>query len=613
MQEAAHQAHQCDGTRPSCKQCVSAKHECPGYNEDWKFINNGSKLPHKRQKRQSSRSTKIQSTNEYADTTENTSTIQEDSIIESRYGSSLLPIQRTEALEISPLDFPKASETVLQNLHSSMSLPVDFQFDLGGNNNVHEVGVGNLPINFQNSGTAPETSPGLLSSNSNSEFEMGLAALASEFMLESEQEIVFLLRHYVDNLAPWLGIFDEKCFFQTRIPRLVGTNSALKYAVAALSAKHLSHVAGFRATNCGLRSTLALTEMYPSAGHVDWAFKAANYYHRASSQQQSQLYDTIGNTSPEFLDVATTSSAILTVYELIDSNYDEFQTRIQDVKSKLARYSNETSSSTTKSYFPPFKQPANPAALASYWLCMPLDLLNSYDQKRIPILKFETSYGNVGSNDNAFGAESTSMSRAPWVRLFSLITNIIDQFTTTPSNGDRAIKNPERNSWFYLWGALDNWHSQLGANFEPYSHYTLSSHLTLPQGPQEPVFDEILFPTQVSAATLSYYHFARVLLLLAKPIDQSNPLTLLKDYRERLGDIRDNCVKICGIAAGRPGGAARIHSVQPLILAGQCLEDPRERRAVVQLLQDVESDTGWPTAAQVGRLQEEWYGSIPQS
>lgn len=182
---------------------MSAKHECPGYNDDWKFINNGSKLPHKRQKRQSSRSTKIQSTNEYADTTENTSAIQEDSIIESRHGSSSLPFQRTESLEISPLDFPKASETALQNLDSSMSLPVDFHFDLGANNNVHEVGVGNLPINFQTSGTAPETSPGLLSSNSNSEFELGLAALASEFMLESEQEIVFLLRHYVDNLAPW--------------------------------------------------------------------------------------------------------------------------------------------------------------------------------------------------------------------------------------------------------------------------------------------------------------------------------------------------------------------------------------------------------------------------
>ncbi|KAL6886049.1 hypothetical protein GGI43DRAFT_426385 [Trichoderma evansii] len=613
MQEAAHQAHQCDGTRPSCKQCVSAKHECPGYNDDWKFINNGAKLPHKRQKRQSSRSTKIQPTNAFANTTEKISTIHEDSTVESRQASTSLAIQRTESLDISSLEFPKATKTGLQSLGSSISLPVDFHFDLNDNNvNVNESGLGNLPAQFQTPGSVPEASPGLISSASNSEFEMGLAALASEFMLESEQEIVFLIRHYVDNLAPWLGIFDERCFFQTRIPRLAGTNPVLKYAISALSAKHLSHVGGFRATNCGLRSTLALTEMYPSAGHVDWAFKAANYYHQAatSSQQQSQLYDTISNNSAGFLDAATASNAILTIYELIDSNYDEFRTRIHDVKSKLARCPNETSA--LKSYFPPFKQPANPAALASYWLCMPHDLLNSYDQKRTPILKFETSYGNVENNDDTFG-EPGSISKTPWVQLFSLITNIIDQFTATPSSGDRIMKNPEHNSWFYLWGALDTWHAQLDANFEPYSHYTLSSHLTLPQGPQEPIFDEILFPTQVSAATLSYYHFARVLLLLAKPIDQSNPLTQLKDYRERLIDIRDNCVKICGIAAGRPGGAARIHSVHPLVLAGQCLEDPRERRSVVQLLQDVESDTGWPTAAQARRLQEEWYGNIPQS
>jgi hypothetical protein len=195
-------ARQCDGTRPSCKQCVSAKHDCPGYNEDWKFINNGDKLPHKRQKRQSSRSTKTQPTSAFADPTEKSSTILEDSIIESRHGSTTLPIQRTESLDVSSLEFPKTAETTLQNLDSSMSIPVDFHFDLSESHG-HDTGVGNLPAEFQTSGSAPEPSPGLLSSTSNSEFEMGLAALASEFMLESEQEIVFLLRHYVDNLAPW--------------------------------------------------------------------------------------------------------------------------------------------------------------------------------------------------------------------------------------------------------------------------------------------------------------------------------------------------------------------------------------------------------------------------
>ncbi|RFU75204.1 hypothetical protein TARUN_7038 [Trichoderma arundinaceum] len=592
MQEAAHQALQCDGTRPSCKQCVSAKHDCPGYNDDWKFINNGAKLPHKRQKRQSSRTAKTRLAEPYAGMIEKDAEIHADTAIEARHASTTLTSQRTEPLDIPP--FPKVNETSLQSLETSISVPVELCFDLG-NNVVSEMGVGDLqPTHFQTAGPATEASPGLISSASNSEFEMGLAALASEFMLESEQEIVFLLRHYTDNLSPWLDIFGEKYFFQTYVPRLVGTNPVLKYSIAALSAKHLSRVGGFRATNCGLSSNLALTELYPSAGQVDWAFKAANYYHQAISntQQQSPLYGAIelalhGSSSSSLMDVVMASNAILTVYEMIDSNHDEFNIRTHDIKSKLEGYLND--GSAPQPTFSPFNLQGSSAALASYW---------HYH---------ENTYGNKG---DGFGHEEhLSVTKTPWVQLFSLMTRIIDKFTATPQRSDRGAKDSERNRWHVLWDALDHWHSQLNMNFEPYSHYMLSNHLTLSQGLLEPVFDEILFPTAVSAATLSYYHFACVLLLLAKPIDQSNPLIQLKDYRERLMDIRDHCIKICGIAAARPGPAARIHSVQPLFLAGQCLEEPRERRAVIQLLQDVEADTGWPTTNHVRRLHQEWYGN----
>jgi Leucine-rich repeat (LRR) protein len=129
--------------------------------------------------------------------------MQADAAIDIRHASTSLTSQRTESLDISSSDFPNATEDALQSLGSSISLPVELCFDLG-DNNVSEGGVGSLqPSHFQTPGPAPETSPGLISSASNSEFEMGLAALASEFMLESEQEIVFLLRHYADNLAPW--------------------------------------------------------------------------------------------------------------------------------------------------------------------------------------------------------------------------------------------------------------------------------------------------------------------------------------------------------------------------------------------------------------------------
>ncbi|KAK4060959.1 hypothetical protein Trihar35433_9884 [Trichoderma harzianum] len=307
----------------SCKQCVSGKHECPGYPEDWKFINNGAKPPRKRQKRQSIREAKA---HDAKTSTGKITETNEDAFIEIRRTNTVSTSQRSEHLDIPPLDFPKASDDALQSLDSSIPLQVELGFDLG-DNHVNEASVVGLqPGHFGAPLPAPEESPGLISSGSTGEFEMGLAALASEFMLESEQEIVFLLRHYTDNLAPWLDIFGDKCFFQTCIPRLVGTHPVLKYSIAALAAKHLSNLGGFRATNCGPMSTLALTELYPSAGNVDWAFKAASYYHQAAthSQHPSPLYTT--EASSILTDVAMASNAILTVYEMIDSNYDEFYT-----------------------------------------------------------------------------------------------------------------------------------------------------------------------------------------------------------------------------------------------------------------------------------------------
>ncbi|KAL6821867.1 hypothetical protein J3E69DRAFT_339455 [Trichoderma sp. SZMC 28015] len=589
----------CDATRPSCKQCVSGKHECPGYPEDWKFINNGAKPPRKRQKRQSIREAKAHDAKASAGKLNETN---EDAVIEIRRTNTVSTNERPGHFDIPPLDFPKASDDALQNLDSSMPLQVELDFDLGGShaNEASVVGHFGAPL------PAPEESPGLISSGSTGEFEMGLAALASEFMLESEQEIVFLLRHYTDNLAPWLDIFGDKCFFQTCVPRLVGTHPVLKYAIAALAAKHLSNLGGFRATNCGPMSTLALTELYPSAGNVDWAFKAASYYHQAAthSQHPSPLYTT--EASSILTDVAIASNAILTVYEMIDSNYDEFYTRIREIKGQLVRYPND--GSTSQPTFAPFKFHGSPAASASYWHCLPHDLLSSYDQKRISILDCEIPYNGLGDSDDGFNVnEPSSMTKTPWVQLFILITQIIDKFATNPGRRDHGTKDVDRNnSWDYLWNALDRWHAQLDIQFEPYSHYKLSSHLTLSQGLVEPVFDEILFASPASAATLSYYHFARILLLLAKPTDQSNPQAMLLYYREILTDIEDHCTKICGIAAGRPGPAARIHSVQPLFLAGQCLVEPRLRTAVVQLLQDVEADTGWPTVSHISRLHQGW-------
>ena len=128
---------------------------------------------------------------------------------------------------------------------------------------------------------------------------------------------------------------------------------SLKYAVAALSAKHLGRVKGAKSiTGGGMFTNPATTEIYPNASRVDWFLKAANYYYLAISNMQTAGVETYGSihTSavlgspievlgqlvklwpPSGLDESTTAgfarkiedsmatTVILYVYKLLDAN-----------------------------------------------------------------------------------------------------------------------------------------------------------------------------------------------------------------------------------------------------------------------------------------------------
>lgn len=52
-----------------------------------------------------------------------------------------------------------------------------------------------------------------------------------------------------------------------------------------------------------------------------------------------------------------------------------------------------------------------------------------------------------------------------------------------------------------------------------------------------------------------------------------------------------------GIALSRPEASVRVHSTQPLYVAGHCLTHLSERKLVLDLLRSIEKDLGWGLAA----------------
>ena len=106
------------------------------------------------------------------------------------------------------------------------------------------------------------------------------------------------------------------------------------------------------------------------------------------------------------------------------------------------------------------------------------------------------------------------------------------------------------------------------------------------------------------------YHMSQILLLLNKPKETVRGHGTVRghmaSYQSLLGACQKHSREIVGISLGRSDEAVRIHSVQPLFTAGQCLSDARERQVVLQLLRDVENDIGWALDYRVQQLLQQW-------
>lgn len=177
------------------------------------------------------------------------------------------------------------------------------------------------------------------------------------------------------------------------------------------------------------------------------------------------------------------------------------------------------------------------------------------------------------------------------------------------ASGQDGTPAPRQARWLQLTSQLDDWHSNLPATFEPCAQIryrlpgrtgTHRSHLT-----------EVFFSMNVVGASLHLYHFARILLLLHRPLqpqDTASPsgIAVCKTFRTMSTEALKHAHQIIGIALGRPHPAVRVEMLLPLYVAGVCLEADEERKVLLELLRAIEQDTGCETEARCQKLMKQW-------
>ncbi|KAI8195859.1 hypothetical protein KHU50_010533 [Colletotrichum sp. SAR 10_65] len=71
---------------------------------------------------------------------------------------------------------------------------------------------------------------------------------------------------------------------------------------------------------------------------------------------------------------------------------------------------------------------------------------------------------------------------------------------------------------------------------------------------------------------------------------------------EMIWEVLRHGKEICGISLSDPPDAVRIHSVQPLFVAGQSFHERPEQELVLKLLSDIETELGWATNYQDSKV-----------
>jgi hypothetical protein len=159
--------------------------------------------------------------------------------------------------------------------------------------------------------------------------------------------------------------------------------------------------------------------------------------------------------------------------------------------------------------------------------------------------------------------------------------------------------------WYHIKQQFQIWYEGLPVTFQPSARIESSR-----RGKKEALFPEVWYSIPMCASTMQCYRMSQIQLLMNKPHESTQGRTTvcarLNSYHSVLAACQTHSREIVGISLARPDDAVRIHSVQPLFTAGQCLNDPNERQVVLDLLREIESDIGWATDYRGRQLVQQW-------
>jgi hypothetical protein len=360
-----------------------------------------------------------------------------------------------------------------------------------------------------------------------------------------KDEEILLWRNWIDEIAPWLDKFDSNCHFQHVIPTMASSSDHLRFSVLALSARQIE----LKETTLPNDRSLAL---YHQAIHL--------------------LLPHLPTRSTEVI----ASCVILCVLEMLSCSPKAWRRHLDGCASLMEAVG--------------INGFVGGVEEALFWCFARMDVcggLISSVKTLIPISHWASKI-DLEADAELFRSKSSFHSWANYA--VYLVARVLDLIAPRTVDAMDRAESGFRARWLHLWKHVSSWYT-----LRPPSLHAI---LIVPSSETSGPFPTILFSNPAAISGNQLYHTASILMLQNQPAN----VKIIPKPRSILWHAR----QVCGIGISNDHHGAWTNSVQPLWIAGKCMSHPDEHKAILDVLDRIERESGWKTKWRAEDLKEFW-------
>lgn len=361
----------------------------------------------------------------------------------------------------------------------------------------------------------------------------------------TERRAVELWQNYLDEIAPWLDMFDNSKQWQTTVAHMAQRVECLHYSLLALSARQQE-------------------QRKPGRPHME----SLHLYQEAIRLVAVQL----SSLRTEII----AAVVLLCVLEMMSSSPRLWAKHLDGCAMLLEAAG--------------INGVVGGLGEVLFWTFARMDVYRAFISDTVtnlPTIRWLYTTDSMSSAVSALKNRTGTDHYANYaVFLCAGAVNIISNQESTDSRQTFVSR------WKALYDLLESWYDDRPQEMRPL--------MTIPQSGEDSQssFDTILYSTPPAISGNHIYHVSMIVLLQDKPKEVRLP----KSHKSMLWHAR----QICGISLSNRDHGALIHGLQPIWIAGRLMSHHSEHKAILDFLKRLEEETGWLTSWRIDDLKEFW-------